>query len=582
MVVLRVWVTPMSVPLHYSGDSNLVMNAVKQITEGGWYYENPRVGMPFGLAQYDFPDGGQVQFAAFKVTGWLTGGDAAATFNVTFLAGYFAVAAVGYWVLRQLGIIRPWAVSFSILYAHLPYHLMRLGHHYLALYVAAPLAILLVVRQAQAAPAFMDDERRFRFRWRHPGTRAALICGLVIGMTGAYYAVFAGLIMATTGILVFLADRDWRRLVSTGLVAGVIGAAFVMSLAPTIAFRVANGPNNQAAVRSYSDIERYALKPVHMILPISFHRVELLREPMATAVTGVPGTEAGQNLGLVGAIGLVLLMGAGLSSLVGRAEQLSAQTRLLFLLASGMTLAAASGGFGASLGILGFTQIRAWNRIVVFIAFVVFAALGTWLTAWGSRRSQRAIWALAVVMLVLGVLDQTWSQSDSVARAREVEWNNDAAFVARIEDLLTTGAMVYQLPHMSYPENGPIGRMADYDLLKGYLHSEDLRWSYPAMRGRVPEWQPELLSQGLPGIVEGLAAVGFEGLYIDRFGYEDAADGLVAELAVLLAQEPMVSDNDRLVFFDLRPAVFELRSRLTPEEIDALAASVLLVDELPR
>ena len=119
-------------------------------------------------------------------------------------------------------------------------------------------------------------------------TKSALIAGVVIGLTGAYYAVFSGLILAGIAVVAFLADRDRVRAVSTVLVAEVVGVTLLFSLTPTLAYRVANGTNPEAGVRSYSDVERCALKPVHMLLPIPFHRIELLREPMGQAVTGVP------------------------------------------------------------------------------------------------------------------------------------------------------------------------------------------------------------------------------------------------------------------------------------------------------
>lgn len=578
--VQRVWVGSFAVPLRYAGDSVQVLLTVQGIQEGEWYYENSRVGAPFGLEQYDFPDGGHIQFASFKVVGWLTGGDAALTFNITYLLGFLAISAVGYWVLRRLDVAKPWAAAVAILYSLLPYHLLRIGHHYLSLYVAVPLAILLVMRQAQGHAAFVverDGRRRLGIRWRDAETRVALVAGLVIGLTGPYYALFAGMLLLAVAVLAFFAERDRVRLASTLLVAAVIGGTLTLSLTPTIVYRLVNGANSVAA-RPYSDVERYALKPLLLVLPIENHRIELLRAPMQRALTAPTSNEHRQNLGLVGAIGLTALVLAGLSSVLAGAGRVSSRTRLLAGLVIGMMMGGLIGGYGALLGVFGFTQIRAWSRIGVVIGFVVLVAVGTWLTAWWRERSTRVAWVLAGLLVLVGAFDQSADVSDTAAWQRQASWESDSEFVGRIEALLPHGAMVFQMPYVPFPGHPDVERMKDYDLFKGVLHSTDLRWSYGAMRGRVPEWQPPLLARDTAGIVARLVAVGFEGLYIDRFGYADSGAALEASFGAHLGQEPIVSNDGRLAFFDLRAAASELRSDLTETEIDTLARETLTPD----
>ena len=57
------------------------------------------------------------------------------------------------------------------------------------------------------------------------------------------------------------------------------------------------------------------------------------------------------------------------------------------------------------------------------------------------------------------------------------------------------GAMVFQLPYRRFPETQPLARMADYDLMRGYLHSDDLRWSYGFMKGRPGDPSPALAEE---------------------------------------------------------------------------------------
>jgi phosphoglycerol transferase len=93
--------------------------------------------------------------------------------------------------------------------------------------------------------------------------------------------------------------------------------------------------------------------------------------------------------------------------------------------------------------------------------------------------------------------------------------------------------------------------MADYDLMRGYLHSDDLRWSYGFMKGRPGDPSPALAELPTEQMARDVAAAGFSGIYIDRFGYDDNAASLERELTAATGEQPLVSPNGRLSFFEL-------------------------------
>jgi phosphoglycerol transferase len=98
--------------------------------------------------------------------------------------------------------------------------------------------------------------------------------------------------------------------------------------------------------------------------------------------------------------------------------------------------------------------------------------------------------------------------------------------------------------------------MADYDPLRGYLHSTNLRWSYGAIGGRHTDaWLRDLESRPIEDIAEGAAAAGFSGIYLDRAGYSDRAAELESRLRALLARQPIVSTDGRYAFYELSPIV---------------------------
>jgi hypothetical protein len=62
---------------------------------------------------------------------------------------------------------------------------------------------------------------------------------------------------------------------------------------------------------------------------------------------------------------------------------------------------------------------------------------------------------------------------------------------------------------------------------------------------------------------------------IDRAGYEDQGAAIEAEYANTLGQQPKVSPDGRLLFYDLRPWSRGLHARMSKAEIDALRRRTL-------
>ena len=152
---------------------------------------------------------------------------------------------------------------------------------------------------------------------------------------------------------------------------------------------------------------------------------------------------------------------------------------------------------------------------------------------------------------------------------------DDRRFVSEIDRRLPEGAAVFQLPHLPFPEGGQQAGLFENDLLRGYLHSDDLRWSFGATKGRPEEWVDDLAGLPTATVLDAAAAAGFAGLYIDRFGYPDGAGALEGEVRSRLASEPLASGSGRLSFFDLREHARRLEATHSPEELAAFRQAVL-------
>jgi phosphoglycerol transferase len=76
-------------------------------------------------------------------------------------------------------------------------------------------------------------------------------------------------------------------------------------------------------------------------------------------------------------------------------------------------------------------------------------------------------------------------------------------------------------------------------------------------------------------MAETLAAAGFGGIYLDRYGYSDQGAKLEGELAELLGAKPIVSGNGRLAVFDLAAYHRRLREKYAPPEWEARREAAL-------
>ena len=113
-------------------------------------------------------------------------------------------------------------------------------------------------------------------------------------------------------------------------------------------------------------------------------------------------------------------------------------------------------------------------------------------------------------------------------------------------------AMIFQLPYVPFPESPPVYKMDDYSHFRAYLHSKDLRWSYGTIKGRQGDrWQRMVANMPVDDMLKALSQAGFEGVYIDTYGFEDGGTKLISEIKEALATEPLVSDNRRFCFFEM-------------------------------
>jgi phosphoglycerol transferase len=592
----QIWNGGLSTPNTYFGDGLYYAGITKSIIEHGWYFTNPDLGAPLGQVNYGYPLGyDNLNLVVIRVLAWISSNPFAVdnlflylTFPAVFLTSWFA--------LRRLGFSKAVAWVIGVVYTILPYHFWRGDLHLmLAAYYAVPLGALLLyefIGAPSVAGATRDVWQELSTgTWR---TRAARLLRsrwfwipVILGSSGVYYAAFFGFLAIAAGGLTALRDRDLRRFVLPVTCSVLVVAVLAINNAPTLLYSVRHGANTEAVDRQLGESDLYGLNMSSLVLPINNHRLppfRHVRETLNSESASPVGDPEYQAIGLIASVGLVISIG---SVLMGVSKRRSEDRWSLFRRASGelnllAILLAAIGGFSTILGLLGLTSLRAYNRISVFVAFFSLLALGALCESWiANRKPSTRRWtrttagtvALSIGICAFAVVDQLPSQPLFQGQSRDqvkARLSSDRAFAESIARRLGRRATVFEFPLMEYPEtklqfSAPDVAYQTDELVKPWLFADGLRWSWGAMKGRPEDLTPSFVGRPLERLLPDLAALRFDGIFIDRRGFRDHANQIEAQLRSLLdGERSMVSRNGELSFFDLRE--YQRRHALaTPE-----------------
>jgi phosphoglycerol transferase len=562
------------VPFNYGGDGLLFSLIVKSVVGHGWYLTNPDVGAPAGL---DFHDYGvsthdTVHLLLVRLLS-MCSSDWGLVFNGYFLLGFPLITWSALAVLRRFGVSYPSAIACAVLYAFLPSRLLKgEGHLFLDTFFQVPLAILVLLWICEERPPFFDERvgaRLPRLAWRNGRALGTLVICALVASTSAYYAFFVCVLSLAAGAWASFEHRSRCNAASGVAVAALVAIGLCANAAPTIAYELRHGANDEVGRRLPEEAEVYGLKIAELLLPVPRHRVPALRAitDQYDATAPLRGSETlSTSLGVVGGAGFLFLLAVA----VGSRRPSSAHgnvLRSLSVLNLLAVLLGTIGGFGSIIAYLVTPQIRAYCRIHVLIGFLCLFAVALLLEH--LRRWWPLAGHVAVALVVgFGLVDQVTPAAVPAHLMNKSRYDSDAELVRRIESTLAPGEIVFELPYQTFPEPPEMHEMAGYALIRPYLHSNSVRWSYPTMRGRPPDTWAQSVSQRDPrALVVKLAEAGIGGILVTRSGYADSGREIEAGLSEALQSEPTISRDHQLAFFALTDYRRRLEAGEDPEEL---------------
>lgn len=538
-------------------DGRMTIAFFKSVLEGhvglSGIMTSDKLAAPFSFSTADFPT---PMFAVVLYIYFLSifSHDPIVVFNLFILSTFYLNAVVMYAVARKLSIGVIVSIAVALMFTFLPFHYFRFGHTFYIGYFFIPFWVYIALKLLEEVPLFFSSKSE-NSNGVFTSWKFWLVVLLIISSTwNFYYTFFFDFLLFFILIAYVIGKKSLSHYKSLLLVFVAVTLPFVINMVPYKLHAYEQGENLQVAQRNPIESELYGLKIAQLVLPVTNHRVDSWAKLKGfyNSQSLLFNESQDSTLGLMGSIGfLILILAILFKQISNRTLYALSQFNLVSV------LLATVGGFSVVFAFLVTPEIRAYNRISVFIATFSFLALAIVVQNYLSRRRISHVKVIVGVILitVLSLLDES-PRNTILATTKTAydEFQSDKIFTGELEQRLKKNAMIAQFPYMPYPENGPIVKMADYEPIWGYIHGSQLKWSYGAVRGRESDfWWKNVIALPLEKQVGTLQKAGFSGIVIDRRGYKDQAKGMITELSKLLKTEPSLSKNTNLVFFKLTP-----------------------------
>ncbi|WP_156468855.1 hypothetical protein [Cephaloticoccus capnophilus] len=559
------WGSNFKFPTRYVTDCHYILAMMKLSKEGDLglftHITTKSLGAPFIGQLNDFPE-------VERVIVWL-GGQIAKVFglipaaNIMLLLSSTVAAFSFYSAARLWKISRLSSWIFAVVYAFLPQSQRSIDHIGVGFTGLLPLQLYCLWYIATVQ----------KLSWGSFRLRLTFIISLLSGLLNIYWVFFflqiyilallCRLIKRRPGII-----RALTPCLAASLVAGSVLASFII-------YKFNYGANPTALVRSYADVETCSLKPIDLLIPNWISYLDISSRYYNGGKLDIGETWWGAYIGLCAIIGLAFLF---LKSIQRQVNKRSPS--LPFLTVLWIISYSSFGGIHALVSLLfNSYNIRSTNRYSEAIA-----TIGLLYFTFKIHKTTRN-WSLTpkalsfVFLATLALWDQsfkfyTFPFYDNLFIKERVVGDQD--LVLKLEERLSEGAMIYTLPAFVFPEpfNGPGPndiKFFLYNSIRPFLYSTKLRYSYGSNKGREgADWQ--LAVQELPPreMATKLESYGFSGILLDRKGYADRGEQLLAELAA--GGWPMEFEqglDNEWVFIRLSPAENPVLPTLTPYALSA-------------
>lgn len=555
---MKLWKVDLRIPFTYEGDGLSIAVLFKGFIDNDSMVINKFIGFPSYYSFLDTPTADWLHILIARFITLLTS-DYGLALNMFYLLTFPLTTITSLAVLLKFRMNSFFSIVGSLLYTFIPYHFMRGENHlFLSAYYIVPIAIMLILE------VFEDKELFYKLDTKSNKYKLDLInfkflkifmLGILISSSGVYYAFFTCFFLVVSGIIVGFRDKNIKKLISSVIIIFIILFGTIINLIPHVVYSVKNGETVKAVERSKVECEVYGLKISQLILPINGHRIEYFENKKNAYNSQAPliNENSTSSLGMIGSIGFLISL---IYIYIGEKNKRIKDIGLLNLSA---ILLGTIGGFSTIFAFLVTDMIRSYNRISVFISFfsifiVVYILNEVYKKYCSNEILKIMMFVLGGIILIGGLYDETSDKYIPDYHQIKTQFNTDKKFIEEIESNVPKDTMIFQLPYIPFPEVASPYKMGYYDMLKPYLHSKNLYWSYGSVKGKENDlWQREVSAKEPKEFIKNIYEKGFRGIFIDSYGYEseEIFNELVEDILNLTNTTPIYSEDKRFVYIKI-------------------------------
>ena len=531
-------------PLSLSEGVPFTLAHAKGTLETGWWWHNPALAAPSAYDGVLLLDPANVSQGIVRTVGMAVHGVAACV-NASWLLLLVLAGAASAWAMTSVGVSEVGAWASGVLFALTPFAL----YHHVSELSLTPFLVPFgaVTALALASGKAAQASRRTWLAW---------LCGdLLLAVDDPTYAMLGAALIAVGGVAGAMRARRTVLAAVGGAIAVAMLAVVWLNGAPARAAWAREG-RPPATQHRVVDAERYALKIRQLVTPVPGHWFPPFRAWAALDTrAGFPSETAnvGSRLGLIASLGFVGLLAVWLVPTLASSWKEDEVVWAAARLTAVAVLIATVGGLGSVWSELVSPSLWFYTSVTPFVAWLALVAVALRFDAWPTTVAWRRATAWAVILL-LGVSDQLVALRPLVAASTGTAsaMSELQALVDQLEPRLPAGAMVLQLPIRPYPDDPGIAQLRPFDLFRPYLVSRSLRWSYPALSRAQVQQHDALEALPASAVPAWAARQGFAAILVDRRGYDDNGDAIVATLTGALNAGPALARTDRYLALDLR------------------------------
>lgn len=494
------------IPLGYQGDGLYAFSMIKSYSENFPFFEFQRLNYPFGTNLSN----GVLTSDKFIIGLWTIYCKFFGLYPSTTLIqiSSHVLSGIGmFYASRLIGINKTYSFLGGLALGLHHFIFMRglahltVGFVFIVPFIIITIANLLTENQSNWNSKYSKSIHYFTF-----------ILAPIFFIYYYYILLFFSFLL----LLFLFLKKDFYKffhIIKLIAVSGVIFIFFNLDFFYFLLFEGSDIPQ-----RNIAGYELYSLKLPELFFPSGYHKISLiplLGHYLYQSKSMLLGEYWSPYLGINGIIMLMFFFFYNFYYFSRKNKFYLPSLNFLIVV---ILLFSMVGGVGLILAIVGLNPARAMNRYSILIFIIITFFFFYYLSNLKNIKNNLKI-LLSAIFVIFIYLDLPRPLDINYFKGIEKALESDKKLIKELENRMQSPKIAI-LPHMGFPENGPINSMIDYEPMRLYLNSKNAYFSYgrnkySAMNDGIP------LDQGnIEAKIQLSKNFGYDFILLNKKGYQ--------------------------------------------------------------